>query len=155
MKDKAHGAIARWIYDAGLPLNCVNIESFGPMIETIGQYGPGLKPPTYHQVRVPLLNKEVEHVENLMKEYEKDQNEFGCTLMCDGWTDKRGRTLINFLVNSPKGTVFIKSIDASDCVKDGVMMSDLLYGWVYTIGAEKVVQVVTDSASVNVVAGEK
>lgn len=155
LRDKAHQAIARWIYDAGLPLNCVNVESFGPMIEAIGQYGPGLKPPTYHQVRVPLLNKEKEHVKNLMKENEKDQEEFGCTLMCDGWTDKRSRTLMNFLVNSPKGTVFYSSIDASDYVKDGEMMTHLLDAWVMTIGREKVLQVVTDSASVNVVAGEK
>lgn len=34
-----------------------------------------------------------------------------CTIMTDGLTDKK-RTIIYFLVNSSKGTMFIKSIDA-------------------------------------------
>lgn len=33
--------------------------------------------------------------------------------MIDGWTDKKIRTIINFLVNSPKGKNVLKSIDAS------------------------------------------
>lgn len=33
--------------------------------------------------------------------------------MSDGWTDGKGRVLLNFLVNSPAGTFFLKSIDAS------------------------------------------
>jgi len=36
-----------------------------------------------------------------------------CTIMTDGSTIKKRRTIIKFLVNSPKGTVFLKSIDAS------------------------------------------
>lgn len=35
----------------------------------------------------------------------------GCTLMSDGWTDARGRSITNFFVNSPKGILFIKSMD--------------------------------------------
>ena len=42
----------------------------------------------------------------------------GCTVMSDGWTDQKGRTLINFLVSCPKGTMFIKSVDASHQIKD-------------------------------------
>lgn len=34
-------------------------------------------------------------------------------------TDRRNRTLINFLVNSPKGSMFIEIIDVSSYVKDG------------------------------------
>lgn len=28
--------------------------------------------------------------------------------MCDGWMDGKGRSLTNFLVNSPSGTFFFK-----------------------------------------------
>ena len=41
----------------------------------------------------------------------------GCTLMADGWTDQKRRTLINFLVYCPKGTVFLKTVDVSDVSK--------------------------------------
>ena len=74
--------------------------------------------------------------------------------MADGWTDRRNRTLINFLVNSPKGTMFIESIDASSYVKDGKKMFELLDNFVDRIGEANVVQVVTDSASANVMAGK-
>ena len=50
----------------------------------------------------------------------------GCTLMCDGWMNGRGRSLTNFLVNSPRGIVFLKSIDISDVIKDAIKMFELL-----------------------------
>lgn len=73
--------------------------------------------------------------------------------MSDGWTDKRGRTLINFLVNCPKGTMFFESVDASAYSKDGQKMFELLDNFVERIGEANVVQVVTDSAAANVLAG--
>ncbi|XP_058192148.1 uncharacterized protein LOC131309527 [Rhododendron vialii] len=136
LKDRAHQAIARWIYDCGIPLNVVNNDSFAPMIEAIEQYGP-----------------EVEHVNKLMEEHKKDQEQYGCTLMSDGWTDRKNRTLMNLLVNSPRGTMFLKSMDASGIVKDAEMIYELLDGWVEHIGEANVVQVVTDSAAANVAAG--
>ncbi|KAH0652636.1 hypothetical protein KY285_030170 [Solanum tuberosum] len=58
LRDHAVSAFARWMYDAGLPFNCVNYnESFGEFIVAIGQYGPRMKPPTYREVRVHFLKK--------------------------------------------------------------------------------------------------
>ncbi|XP_042374681.1 uncharacterized protein LOC121968315 [Zingiber officinale] len=74
--------------------------------------------------------------------------------MADGWTDKRQRTLINFLVNFPKGSVFIVSIDASDYAKTGEKIFQLLDQFVERVGEVNIVQVVTDSASNNVLAGK-
>lgn len=76
LKERAHQAIARWIYDVGIPLNVVNVESFEPMIEAIGQYGPDLTPPTYYQVRVPLLKKEVENVNKQMEDHKKERGKW-------------------------------------------------------------------------------
>ena len=36
----------------------------------------------------------------------------GCTIMGNGWTHNRQRTLINFLVYCPEGILFVKSVDA-------------------------------------------
>ncbi|RVW22033.1 hypothetical protein CK203_105179 [Vitis vinifera] len=49
----------------------------------------------------------------------------GCTIMGDGWTDNRQRTLINFLVYCPEGISFVKSVDASDIVKDATNLFQL------------------------------
>ncbi|KAA0062060.1 hypothetical protein E6C27_scaffold89G004020 [Cucumis melo var. makuwa] len=137
----------------GVPLNACTYDSFAPMIESIGQFGLGLKPPTYHELRVPCLKKELEATNELMRSLKAEWAKVGCTVMADGWTDRRNRTLINFLVNSPKGTMFIESIDASSYVKDGKKMFELLDNFVERIGEANVVQVVTDSASANVMAG--
>ena len=37
--------------------------------------------------------------------------------MSDRWTDRKRRSICNFLVNSPKGTVFLYSLDTSDISK--------------------------------------
>ena len=73
--------------------------------------------------------------------------------MADGWTDGKGRTLINFLVNCPKGSMFIESIDASSYSKDGQKLFELLDKYVELVGEANVVQIVTDNASANILAG--
>ncbi|XP_075500617.1 uncharacterized protein LOC142539215 [Primulina tabacum] len=73
--------------------------------------------------------------------------------MADGWTDRKNRTLINFLVNGPRGTVFIESVDGSSYSHTGAKLFDLFDKYVQQIGAKNVVQIVTDSASANVLAG--
>ncbi|KAL6310869.1 hypothetical protein AAG906_027325 [Vitis piasezkii] len=41
--------ITRWMYEAAIPFNAVTYPSFQPMIEAIGQYGVGMKGPTFHE----------------------------------------------------------------------------------------------------------
>ena len=75
--------------------------------------------------------------------------------MYDGWTDRRHMSLLNFLVNCPKGSMFIESIDASGYSKDGEKMYKLLDEFVERIGEKNVVRVVTNSVAANVLAGNK
>ncbi|XP_061357381.1 uncharacterized protein LOC133301719 [Gastrolobium bilobum] len=111
-------------------------------------YGTALP---FNLVKSPLFIKMLKSVGEYGREWER----FGCTLMSDGWTDGKDRSLTNFLVNSPKGTVFIKSVDTSNLIKDAEKMFELLDEMVMEIGEENVVQVVTDSASALVSAGQK
>ncbi|RDX71444.1 hypothetical protein CR513_49209, partial [Mucuna pruriens] len=71
----------------------------------------------------------------------------GCTIMIDGWTDKRRRMIINFLVNNPKGTIFLKSIDASTILKTVEKTFEMMDGIVEEVGEDNVVQVVIDNAA--------
>ncbi|XP_042394669.1 uncharacterized protein LOC121985345 isoform X1 [Zingiber officinale] len=155
LREKACMAITEWMYDAAIPFNAVNYSSFKRMLDLVGQYGIGLKGPSYHEVRVPFLKKAVDSVTNdYIKSCETEWAKYGCSLMADEWTDKRQRTLINFLVNSPKGSVFIESVDASDYAKTGEKIFQLLDRFVERVGEVNIVQVVTDSASNNVLAGK-
>ncbi|OIT36674.1 putative methyltransferase [Nicotiana attenuata] len=153
LRDRAVRAFARWVYDAGLPFNCVNYDTFGDFIEVVGQYGPGMKPPTYHEIRGPYLNKEVEETNKIVEEHKVVWNKYGCSIMMDKWTARTGKMIINVLVNSPRGSLFLESIDASDSSTDHIKMFTLFQNTIEKIGPSKVVQVVTDNASENVKAG--
>ncbi|XP_065865459.1 uncharacterized protein [Euphorbia lathyris] len=154
LRAKACADFARWMYDVAIPFNAVKYPSFPVMIESIGQYGVGMKPPSIHEVRLPLLRQEVKKVKVGMRSYEEEWEKHGCSIMADGWTYKRQRTLINFLVNSHKGTVFIKFVDASDYSKTGEKLYELFDRMVLKIGEKNVVQFITDSAASNVLAGK-
>jgi phosphotransferase system IIA component len=75
--------------------------------------------------------------------------------MSDAWTDRKQRSIINFLVNSSKGSMFFKSVDASDYVKMGDKIFELLDNVVEEIGEDKVVQVITDNGSNYVYASKR
>jgi len=74
--------------------------------------------------------------------------------MFNGWTDGKSRTILNCLIVCPKGIMFLKSIDASDQVKDAQLLFRLLNEVVMEVGVENVVQVITDNASNYVAAGK-
>ncbi|KAL6514877.1 hypothetical protein OROGR_020456 [Orobanche gracilis] len=144
----------RWMYDARIPFNALRYDSVGPAIEAIGVYGSGMKPPTYHEARVPMLKEEINHTKLLLKDNEIEKSVYGCSLMADGWRDRKGRSLINFLINTPRGSMFVESVDASSYSHTGQKMFELLDRFIQRVGPDDVVQVVTDSASNNVLAGK-
>ncbi|KAJ1402459.1 Zinc finger, BED-type [Sesbania bispinosa] len=59
--EKVYQSIARFCYQAGIPFNLIKLESFHDMLRDVGHFGKQLKPPSYHDIRVPLLQKEVEY----------------------------------------------------------------------------------------------
>jgi len=118
--------ICNCIYGNALPFNLVRSSLFTQMLKSVGEYGKGLKPPTYHEVRVSYLKKTVDNIQASLEKYKVEWEKWGYTLMCDGWTYGKGRSLTNFLVNSPSGTVFLKSIDTSNVIKDAKKMFELL-----------------------------
>ncbi|OIT06961.1 hypothetical protein A4A49_18386 [Nicotiana attenuata] len=141
--------------DAGLPFNCVNYtDTFAAFIEAVGQYGLGMKPPTYYEVSGPYLKKEVAEVSKIVEEHKVEWNKFGCSIMMDKWTARNEKMIINILVNSPKGSLFLESVDASDSSTDSTKMYSLFKSTIDSIGAENIVQVVTDNASENVKDGD-
>ena len=66
-KEKACMLITRSMYEVAIPFNAVTYPSFQPMIEAIGQYGVGMKGPTFHEVIITNLKKELALTKDLMK----------------------------------------------------------------------------------------
>jgi hypothetical protein len=69
------------------------------MFESIGQYGPVYRGPSYHEASVPWLERAVKRTSELRSKHEASWREYGFMLMSDGWTDIAHRHLIKFLVN--------------------------------------------------------
>ena len=80
------------------------------------------------------MKNEVERVQEYLIEFKNSWSKTGCTIMSNGWTDTRGRTILNFLVSCPKGTMFLRSVDAFDQVKDAHLLFRLLDDVVEEVG---------------------
>jgi hypothetical protein len=132
-----------WFYECGGPFNEAATKQFEIAVEATAQFGSGSQPPTPYMLGEPLLKDSMKLTSSMREEHEQAWKMYGCTLMSDGWTDKRDRHLINFLVNSPMGTYFLEFVDASSEVHDAFMLADLLEAKIEEIGKDKVIQVIT------------
>ena len=81
------------------------------------------------------------------KTKKKEWNQFGCTILSDGWTDGRSRTIINFLVACKDDVVFWKSVEASNKVKNAATLALMLENVVMEVGKENVLQNITNTAA--------
>ncbi|XP_019430825.1 PREDICTED: uncharacterized protein LOC109338134 [Lupinus angustifolius] len=151
--EKCDLAISKWMIDAFVPFNAVNSAYYQPMIDAICAMGPRYKAPNFYRVCGSLLNKWVDDTKKLVESYRNTWKQTGYTLMADGWTDRCRRTLINFLVYCPRGTVFIKSVDASQYSKTADLLYKLFREIILFVGPENIVQIVTDNAANYVAAG--
>ncbi|GJX57590.1 hypothetical protein Tco_0287487 [Tanacetum coccineum] len=119
--------IARFFYQAGIPFNAARLDSF---------------------------KKEIDYTNGLLQNHKEEWKKDGCSIMSDAWSDIKGRSIITFLVNSPAGTMFIKSVDAFSYMHTADKLFDLLDAFIEEIGEANVVQVVTDNGANYVAAGK-
>ena len=98
--------IAKWMIDACVPFNIVNSVYYQHVIDVVTTMSLGHKWPNFHAFCGYYLAKMVDEVKIYIERYRETWKKTGCTLMIDGWTNQKRRTLINFLVYSPKWTVF-------------------------------------------------
>ena len=119
------------------------------MVEAIGQFGPGFQPPTQHDYRGRLLDEEYARTKSLLQDREDEKVKNGCSIMTDAWTDMKRRSIMNLCTNTSEGTTFIKSVEMSDVSHTSEVIYELIDKAIEDVGAENVVQVVTDNASNN------
>jgi dTDP-4-dehydrorhamnose 3,5-epimerase-like enzyme len=82
-----------------------------------------------------------------VESYQETWKKTGCTLMTNGWTNQKKKTLINLLVYCPKGTIFLKSVDASKVSKTTGLLYKLFKETVLYIRPKNIVHMVTENAS--------
>ncbi|XP_028557074.1 uncharacterized protein LOC110108718 [Dendrobium catenatum] len=146
--------IGRFFFENAIPFNVATSPAYFSMMRSVGLYGRGLKAPSMYELRTWILKEELQNTERTIGEIKRTWIETGVTIMSDGWSDMKSRSLINILVNNPYGTVFLRSVEASDEVKNATFIFNLLDGVIEEIGEQLVVQVVTDNASAYKAAGQ-
>ena len=114
----------------------------------------GTKAPSPYEIKNKYLDMEYKDMEDYVNFRRGKWKTYGCTIMCDGWTGHMKLSIINFMVYCKGSTIFLKSIDASDNIKDNKYIYDLLKDVIKDVGEANVVQIVTDNGSAFVKAGK-
>lgn len=111
--------------------------------------------PSVYEIHNTYLAMEVEETKAYVDKQRQIWNEFGCTVMVDGWTGPTKLSMINVMVYSSGKTVFLKSINASGQIENHQFIFNVLNEVVKDVGAHNVIQVVTDNGSAYKKAGKQ
>ena len=114
----------------------------------------GIEPPSSYEIKNKYLDMEYKDMEDYVNIQREKWKTYGCTIMSDGWTGPTKLSIINFMVYSKRSTIFLKSVDASDKIKDNKYIYGLLKDVIKEVGETNVVQIVTDNGSAFVKAGK-
>ncbi|GMI85602.1 hypothetical protein like AT4G15020 [Hibiscus trionum] len=144
VENSVHMAIGRFLYDIGVDLDAVNSVCFQPMIDAIVSGGSGTVPPSYEDLRGWILKNVIEEVKDDINRNKAMWQKTGCSILVEQWSSKNGRILLTFLVYCPQATVFLKSVDASHVLYSSDYLFELLKQVIEEVGAENVVQVITN-----------
>lgn len=115
------------------------------LVKQFGRYGLRYKLPTVQQLRSPLLEEHVNNIDE-MKRHKTKWKLIGW-LLFDGWTNKKGRCIINLLLNSTEGCFYLYSIDTSCKHKSAKFFAKTLDEAMQKIGMENVAQICTNNAT--------
>ncbi|XP_040255209.2 uncharacterized protein [Aegilops tauschii subsp. strangulata] len=141
--------LARWLYKKNVPFNAINDDDFKQFCEALGRYGPNWRQPSQYMIRDKMLLQEVERTKDLLKPHDVERADTGCSIMTDAWTYKKRRSIMNLCVHCKLGTIFLGSKEASADAHTSQYIFDYVDECIEKIGADNVVQVVTDNASNN------
>lgn len=151
--EQADMAVAKFIYQAGIPIAAVSSKYFQQMADAIAAVGPGYKMPTYHSLMGKLLDRSVQNAEEYVEELRKSWEVTGCSVLVDRWMDRTGSVVINFFVYCTKGTMFLKSVDLSEISESPEGLLNLFDSIVQEVGPKNIVNFVTDTSPLFKAAG--
>ena len=108
----------------------------------------GIEPPSSYEIKNKYLDMEHKDMEGYVNIQWEKLKAYGCTIMCDGWTSPTKLSIINFMVYLKGSTIFLKSVDAYDKIKDNKYIYGLLKDVIKEVGKANVMQIVIDNGSV-------
>ncbi|KAF9664452.1 hypothetical protein SADUNF_Sadunf16G0020300 [Salix dunnii] len=150
-----HMTMGRFLYDIGASLDALDSSFFQPLIDAVFSGRSGVAAPSHQDFRGRILKSLVQEVKSDIEQYKTRWAKTGCSLLVEEWDSGSGITLLNFLVYCSKGTVFLKSVDASNLIYSTDGLYELLKQMVEEVGAGNVLQVITNGGDHYVASGKK
>ena len=92
------------------------------------------------------LDKEKAKIQNALGQFINSRNEYGVSIVSDGWTNVKGKPLISNLRVSSIGANFLSSYDYSDRFKTDINIAKPLIKTIESIGPYNGIQVIIDNA---------
>ena len=143
---KVGKAISKFFHFNAIPFNAADSGPYyQTMIDTIAEVGPGIKGPSGYQIGGVYLDEEVQETEAYINTLKEKWPEYGCTIMCDGWSSRTKKPIINFMIYSDRNMIYHTSIDTTNKIKNANYIFSLMDKVVEEVGESNVVQVVTDN----------
>lgn len=137
--------IARTLTECNIAFNVLRTDQWKRMVRAIAQVGPteswsGLD---YTKMRTTALDEQKALIDKALAPVKAGWQQFGCTIISDGWSDIRRRHIINILVSSCLGTYFLRAVDAGKAGEriTGAFIYTHIRQAIEDIGPQNVVQV--------------
>ncbi|CAN1749052.1 hypothetical protein LINPERHAP1_LOCUS3583 [Linum perenne] len=153
-----HMRVGRFLYDIGARFDALDsafAASFnGIMSPPRGGSSVGISTPSSRDLRGWILKNLVKEVNDEIDRHKSTWIKTGCSIMVEERTSDYGRVLLNFLVQSSHGIVFLKSVDSSSLGRSPDSLYGVLKEVVELVGPENVLQVITNVGEGYSVAGK-
>ncbi|XP_057967557.1 uncharacterized protein LOC131157427 [Malania oleifera] len=140
--------IGRFFFETGMDYSAINSPSFRRMLNaTLSHHQVGFQIPSCQELKGWILQDEVKEMQQYVEDIKQSWTATGCSILLDGWTDEKGRNLINFLVDCSRGTIYLHSTDISDFIEDVDALCLLFDGIIEEVGVENVIQIISYTTS--------
>ncbi|KAH7299309.1 hypothetical protein KP509_24G004800 [Ceratopteris richardii] len=143
--------IARTVIMENLSFNLLNSNQWKTMVKAISEVGPcqGWSGPSYSDMRTTKIDEEKKRIDLSLAPMREKWFRYGCTILSDGWRERKNRGIINILVSCPIGTFFLRAVEVGKKGKKttGVFIYRHIKKAIEEVGSSNVVQVVTNNAS--------
>lgn len=139
--EELDAALARAIYASGMPLSIFESRYWK---EAFNIACPTYELPSRASISVELLEAEYIRVKEAMNI--KISQAKALALVLDGWTNIKGKSVINFLLTTPD-PVFLKSITPGTQAETAQYLAEEIKSVIEEIGSRRFICVITDNAS--------
>jgi len=127
-------------YANGLSFRLAKDPHFKAAVAITTSFGESYpRPPSVDKLRITILEREKQLCRDGLASFQEYLQLTRATTTNDGWSEVRRRPLLNLLVVSPKGEMFLKVVDTGGETKDAAYIVGQLIDCIREVGADIVI----------------